>query len=51
MSGTTDTDRRAEIGAYAAAVRAALADIPSGRTEELLEHLDEHLAEVAADGE
>ncbi|GAB2810016.1 hypothetical protein GCM10022221_04270 [Actinocorallia aurea] len=34
---------------YAAAVRAALADIPQADREELLEDLEEHLAEVAAE--
>ncbi|MEU8173933.1 hypothetical protein AB0C14_13725 [Microbispora hainanensis] len=34
---------------YAAAVRAALADLPAGDRDALLEDLDEHLAEVAAE--
>ncbi|MDX6738938.1 HAAS signaling domain-containing protein [Actinocorallia sp. A-T 12471] len=34
---------------YAAAVRAALADIPQADRDELLEDLEEHLAEVAAE--
>ena len=34
---------------YAAAVRAALADLPGSDRETLLEDLDEHLAEVAAE--
>jgi hypothetical protein len=45
------TARQAEVGEYAAAVRAALADVPADRSAELLEDLEEHLAEVAADGE
>jgi hypothetical protein len=49
MNGTTGTDRRAEIDAYAAAVRGALADVPEEQAETLLEDLEEHLAEVAAD--
>ncbi|GII52931.1 hypothetical protein Pth03_13200 [Planotetraspora thailandica] len=36
-------------GAYAEAVRAALADLPAADREELLEDLDDHLAEVAAE--
>jgi nucleotide-binding universal stress UspA family protein len=38
-----------EIAEYAAAVRTALADVPAERSEELLDDLEEHLAEVAAD--
>ena len=50
MTGaTTRTDRTAEIAEYAAGVRAALADVPDDRSEELLDDLEEHLAEVAAD--
>ena len=48
MTGTTQS---AEVAEYAAAVRAALADVPAEQGEELLEDLEEHLAEVAADGE
>ncbi len=35
--------------AYAAAVREALADLPAGDREALLEDLDDHLAEIAAE--
>ncbi|RJL33302.1 HAAS signaling domain-containing protein [Bailinhaonella thermotolerans] len=38
-----------EVARYAGAVRAALADLPESDREELLEDLDSHLAEVAAD--
>lgn len=50
-SATGMTARQAEIGAYATAVRAALADVPAERSEELLEDLEEHLAEVGEDGD
>jgi len=36
-------------GAYAEAVRAALADLPAADREEMLEDLDDHLMEVAAE--
>ncbi|WP_369136718.1 HAAS signaling domain-containing protein [Modestobacter versicolor] len=51
MTSATGTARTAEIAGYAAAVRAALADVPADRSEELLDDLEEHLAEVAADDE
>jgi hypothetical protein len=41
----------AEIAHYAAAVGAALADLPESARNELLEDLPEHLAEVAAEAE
>lgn len=44
---TTDT----EIRAYVEAVGAALADLPTVDRDELLEDLEEHLGEVAAEGE
>ena len=47
MTGATSTARQDEVREYAAAVRAALADVPA----DLLDDLEEHLAEVAADGE
>jgi hypothetical protein len=43
MSASTD------IAAYAAQVRAALADLPEQQRVELLEDLEDHLAEVVAD--
>ena len=49
MTGATSTARTAEVAEYAAAVRAALADVPADRSEELLDDLEEHIAEVAAD--
>jgi hypothetical protein len=51
MTSATGTARQAEVQEYAAAVRAALADVPADRCEELLDDLEEHLAEVAADDE
>jgi len=50
MTGATSTAQRSEVAEYAAAVRAALADVPAERSEELLDDLEGHLAEVAADG-
>jgi len=49
MRAATRAARTAEVAEYAAAVRAALADVPADRSEELLDDLEEHLAEVAAD--
>ena len=46
MNGT-GTDQAA---AYVEAVRTALADLPASAREEMLDDLDEHLAEVAAEG-
>lgn len=42
----TDND---DVRDYAAQVRAALADLPDAQLAELLDDLDEHLSEVAAD--
>ena len=39
------------VTAYAATVRAQLADLPPMEREVLLEDLEQHLAEVAAEGE
>jgi hypothetical protein len=39
-----------EITGYVAAVRAALAGLPAGTVDELLEDLPEHLAEIQAEG-
>ena len=50
MTGATSTALSAEVVQYAAAVRAALADVPPERSEELLDDLEGHLAEVASDG-
>jgi hypothetical protein len=41
----------AEVARYASAVRAAFADLPAAERELLLEDLEDHLAEVAAEGE
>ena len=51
MTSATGTARQADVREYAAAVRAALADVPADRSEELLEDLEEHLAEVGEDGD
>ena len=42
-------DRSSDAVAYAAAVRAALTDLPPTEAQALLEDLDDHLAEVAAE--
>lgn len=47
---TTDT-RAADVARYAAEVRAALGDMPAEEREALLEDLDDHLAEIAAEAE
>lgn len=39
-----------EVRAYARQVRAALADVPAAQLAELLDDLEEHLVEVAAEG-
>ncbi len=46
---TTQTTGDPEVAAYARQVREALADVPAARLEELLEDLEEHLVEVAAE--
>ncbi|WP_249522926.1 HAAS signaling domain-containing protein [Modestobacter marinus] len=51
MTGATSVGPQAEVREYAAAVRAALTDVPADRCEELLEDLEDHLAEVAEDGD
>jgi hypothetical protein len=46
------TDPRAtDVASYAAAVRSALADLPGAQAQALLEDLDDHLAEVAAESD
>ncbi|WP_448614151.1 HAAS signaling domain-containing protein [Modestobacter sp. URMC 112] len=50
MTATGGADFGPEVLDYARDVRAALADVPAERKAELLEDLEEHLAEVAADG-
>ena len=49
MTSPTQAARQTEVEEYAAAVRAELADVPADRSEELLDDLEEHLAEVAAE--
>ncbi len=51
MTRPLGTDRAPEIAAYAQDVRAALADVPPSRLAELLEDLEDHLAEVAAESD
>ena len=50
-SAVGDAVRQADVREYAAAVRAELSDVPADRSAELLDDLEEHLEEVAADGE
>jgi hypothetical protein len=45
------TEANQEVEQYAAAVRAALADLPEETRNELLEDLPDHLAEVAAEAD
>jgi HAAS domain-containing protein len=44
-------ERADDVTTYAATVRAQLADLPAAEREVLLEDLEQHLAEVAAEGE
>src|SRR2546422_11640393 len=48
MAMTTD-DRASDVPPYAAAVRAALSDLPHDQSEALLEDLEDHLREIAAE--
>ena len=48
MSANQQAD---DVTAYAAKLRAQLADLPSAEADVLLEDLEQHLAEVAAEGE
>src|SRR2546421_9241846 len=45
---TTD-DQASDVPSYAAAVRAALSDLPHDQAEALLEDLEDHLREIAAE--
>lgn len=47
----SDSSMANEIAAYAAAVRSALTDLPASEADVLLEDLEDHLAEVGAEGE
>jgi hypothetical protein len=49
MNRTVDSAAGNQVGRYAAAVRAAFADLPGPQRELLLEDLEDHLAEVAAE--
>jgi len=42
-------DQASDVAAYAASVRAALSDLPRDQTEVLLEDLEDHLREIAAE--
>jgi len=44
-------DQASDVATYAATVRAQLADLPAMERDVLLEDLEQHLAEVAAEGE
>jgi len=47
----TSNDQAGDVATYAASVRAALSDLPSDQAEVLLEDLEDHLREIAADAE
>jgi hypothetical protein len=51
MTATGESGPGAEVLAFAREVRAALADVPAERSAELLDDLEEHLAEVALEGD
>jgi hypothetical protein len=42
-------DQAIDVAAYAASVRTALSDLPTGQAEVLLEDLEDHLREIAAE--
>ena len=44
-------DEASDVATYAASVRAALSDLPSDQAEILLEDLEDHLREIAAEAE
>src|SRR5256885_551952 len=45
----TSNDQAGDVATYAASVRAALSDLPSDQAEVLLEDLEDHLREIAAE--
>src|SRR5438270_12302695 len=45
----TSNDQASDVATYAASVRAALSDLQSDQAEVLLEDLEDHLREIAAD--
>src|SRR5207253_7807384 len=45
----TSNDQAGDVATYAASVRAALSDLPPDQAEVLLEDLEDHLREIAAD--
>jgi hypothetical protein len=50
MTAPEQAEPDVEVRAYARQVRAALADVPADRLTELLDDLEDHLVEVAAEG-
>lgn len=50
MTAAQQAEPDVEVRAYARQVRAALVDVPAERLAELLDDLEEHLVEVAAEG-
>ena len=50
MTAAQQAEPDVEVRAYARQVRAALADVPTAQLVELLDDLEEHLVEVAAEG-
>ena len=50
MTAAQQAEPDVEVRAYARQVRAALADVPAAQLAELLEDLEAHLVEVAAEG-
>ncbi|SDF11037.1 Uncharacterized membrane protein [Blastococcus fimeti] len=50
MTAAQQAEPDVEVRAYARQVRAALADVPTAQLAELLDDLEEHLVEVAAEG-
>lgn len=45
----TNNDQARDVATFAASVRAALSDLPSGQADVLLEDLEDHLREIAAE--
>src|SRR2546423_1273755 len=45
----TSNDQASDVATYATSVRAALSDLPSDQAEVLLEDLEDHLREIAAE--
>src|SRR2546426_12743738 len=47
----TNNDQASDVATFAASVRAALSDLPSSQADVLLEDLENHLREIAAEAE